>query len=398
MMSSEDDDDDFEEVESEEEKPKKKSSKKPTNKSTAKTKKEPKKAESTIKKQSPKKEPIMLPKTGNILDDIDALLAMETKPKHIKQSNMNSTIDEDDDSDFEEVEMGKGEEHLAQMLKRATPLEVNIQTKKARKEVDYAAKVERMFRAAQKQLRIATIKTHLVCWITHGLYLNKLCSDQVISAQVMSLNLKPKKFQLVNFNKKLLCEFLSLVSKQFKLNEDDSFNKSMLITRDSLSQVIGEQKCANFLQYILIVLVVLRNSGVKARLCVCFDVIPMTQEKVVTSKEEEVEKAEKKPVRATTSKKKNKKILSEDEEELESDESEETKSKKSKKRKSETEIKAKPVKKSKKESERLSSKLSQLETSDDEDYEVKQPNSPKSTNQSEDRFYWIEVYLEEEKT
>lgn len=372
MMSSSDD---FESLSDESDSTSKKKSKK----SKAKPKK---KAEPAKKVNSPLK---TVQKPMNILDSIDQMLLMETHSKHPKKP-LNKTIDDEDDSDFEEVEMGKGEAHLAEMLKRNDGIEINVQSKKAKKEVDYKAKMERMFKAAQKQLRITMIKTHIVGWITHGYYLNKLCSDEELCALALSYGLEPKKFQLVNFNKKILCDFLAKINKKFELSKD-SFNKIIQVTKENLSQSISDLNCINFLQYILLVLIILRNQGIKVRLCVCFDVISLKQQST----------------KATTSKgsSKSNQILSSDEEE---EEEEEPVKKTSKKRKSETEIKSKNTKKPKvpeksTNKRRLSSKLSALESSAEEEEETESQTSEKSDKEmTDERFYWLEVYLEEEKT
>lgn len=291
QMSSNSSSDEFEDVDADEVK-KKKSKQKP--KSTAAAKKTP-----TPQKVKPE----------NKLDSIEQILRMETQSKATRSNLNNETMEfNDDDSDFEEVEMNNGEEHLAEMLKRNASIEVNVQTKKTKKEVDLKAKMERMFKAAQKQLRITMIKTHIVCWLTHGLYLNSLVADKQLIALALSLESKfqVKKFQLVNFNKKTLCELLAKINKNVSCEigaDEDLFNKSTLITQETLCEAISQLKCKNFLLYHLIVLAILRNHGIKSRLCVCFDVIPLGEEKSPAAKTSTAK-------RPTTSRKNNKKILS----------------------------------------------------------------------------------------
>ncbi len=175
---------------------------------------------------------------------------METQPQTSKSARMNNqTIldcdDEDDDeaeSDFEEVEMEKGEVHLAELLKRDKPLEVNIENnKKSKKKVDLQAKMERMFKAAQKQLRIMTIKTHLVSWLTHGLYLNSICLDLEVASFVLSVQDKfatKNKFQLVNFNRKILVEFLLKINKNLQ-EERLKVAVDLMNTLDNIEQQSG---------------------------------------------------------------------------------------------------------------------------------------------------------------
>jgi len=213
-------------------------------------------------------------KSENLLDDIDLMLRREIQSK-VSRSNPNKSMTDnhEDESDFEEVEMDKGEEHLNEVLQRKTSIEVSVQSKKDKKKVDMKAKMERMFKAAQKQLRIITIKTHIVCWLTHGLYLNKMCSDPEIIALALSFESKfqLKKFQLINFNRKNLCELLAKINKNiFCETNNEKFNQSSLITQESLAKAISEMKCENFLQYYLLALIILRNQSIKSRLCILY--------------------------------------------------------------------------------------------------------------------------------
>lgn len=419
QSSSDSEFEEVEEIESESEPEEKKKE------SKSKSKPKPTKpVQKALTPQKPKSE-------NNVLDDIDMMLRMEIQSK-VSRSKLNKTMDnEEDESDFEEVEMDKGQEHLNEVLKRNNSIEVSVQTKKVKKQVDMKAKMERMFKAAQKQLRIITIKTHIVCWLTHGLYLNKICSDPELLAFALSLEskFKVKKFQLVNFNRKNLCELLAKINKTILCETDqDKFNESLLITQESLIVAITQLKCLNFLQYHLLALIILRNQSIKSRLCISFDVIPLNAEKTAAAV------ATKQPAkRPSTSKKNNKKILStdfDDDDDEDSDEDVEmkdeeeekgVKKKSSKKRKSETEIEAKTKKKQKKaiqqpdekepKKKRLSSRLSQMESDQEQDSDADEESSKSSaksdassSKQSEDpkkssfKHYWLEVYLEEEKT
>jgi len=255
QSSSDSEFEEVEEIESDPEKKKKETKSKP---------KPTKSVQITPTPQKPKSE-------NNVLDDIDMMLRREIQSK-VSRSKLNKTMDNvEDESDFEEVEMDKGQEHLNEVLKRNSSIEVSVQTKKAKKQVDMKAKMERMFKAAQKQLRIITIKTHIVCWLTHGLYLNKICLDPELIAFALSLESKfqVKKFQLVNFNRKNLCELLAKINKTILCETDqDKFNESSLITQQSLIEAISELKCLNFLQYYLLALIILRNQSIKSRLCI----------------------------------------------------------------------------------------------------------------------------------
>lgn len=158
--------------------------------------------------------------------------------------------------------------------------QITLNAKKAKKPADMKARMERMLKALEKKFSIAMIKTHLICWLAHGSYLNKYCLKRFVSALALSIDkLYPENFQLINFNKNTLKEFLSNAKKCFKIESSEEFLKNNAkISSQTLSQVLGKQKCSSYLEFILIILIALRNLNVKCRLCVCFDCVSLKQE------------------------------------------------------------------------------------------------------------------------
>jgi hypothetical protein len=260
-----------------------------------------------------------------IENDVEALLHVERTQKISKISKNNPDEDEDDD-DFEEVEMENLHEvdlRIASMSREA--VEVTIGNKKTvnKKTVDTAARFERIFKALNKKYTIGAIKTHLVCWLNYGFYLNKICCDQELCAIVLSMNNceilegKDKNISLKNL-KKALGDFKNLFNFD-KVKSDEFLNKNVLITRERLISSITKFECRNYLEYLLIILIMLRNMGIRTRLCVCFEVIQMPDQR--------------KNSKNNNSNKKDDSSDSEEDEDMELDENEEVK-KKGKKRKS----------------------------------------------------------------
>ena len=316
----------------------------------------------TVKKTSPSDKVSKTDKTSQkspvknktkIENDVETLLNMERGQTATKVSKNNLDEDEDDE-DFEEVEMENLHEvdaRIASMSREA--IEVTIGNKKTmnKKTIDMAARFERIFKALSKKNAIAAIKTHILCWLNYGFYLNKICCDQELCAIALSMN----ELEIQgNKNKKINLKTLKNVLVQFKnafnldkVKSDEFLNKNVLITRESLISSVSKMECRNYLEYILILLIALRNIGLNARLVVCFDVITMPDQR-----------------------KNNKKIKNEensdseyDDEEMEvDDKSEEESGKKSKKRKSD-QVAEKPKKATKK------AKILKLAESTDEEKE-----------------------------
>lgn len=374
-----------------------------------------------------------LNKTENLANNIENLLKMETQFNGPKSSKEEEFMDDDDDDEsdegeFEEVEMEKTAENelkLAQMSKETNIVVTIDPKKKTTKKADMAAKMERMFKCMQKQLNVTMIKTHLLCWLTHGFYLNSIALNDLVRSVVLSMdNFTIEKFKILNFSEKILTEFLTKMKKKIIKNdnndeENDFLEKNMLITPDSLIETISSQKCSNYLQYILIILIALRNLNIKVRLCVCFDVIPMNNYNKQRKPNSSLSKS-KKPSNSATSRQASKRKssdtkqkdtkktkLSKDEQLSENSEDSDYEEEYNEESSDEKESKAKKsnkgtkavvdTKNEKKQSIKLLKPNNKILSSDADDIieETNDENYPRNANY---RNYWLEIYLEKEKT
>jgi hypothetical protein len=230
------------------------------------------------KKISPKKS-VESP-VNEIEDEIEKKLKnlegnnLKSKSKS-NESFMNQISDDDDEVSWEEVE--ENEDELYKTAKvNAQPVQF-LFDKKKNKKVDMEAKIERMKKALMKKLYLFTLKSHLLCWIGHGFYLNKVYSHPLVHATLLSMN-------EFNFDNNLNTDTAGLTTILSKLNE--IFNKNCklyslesipintLCTPTKLSESIGNLKFNNYLEYILACLAILRNNTkFKVRLSICFEVI-----------------------------------------------------------------------------------------------------------------------------
>ncbi|CAF0817063.1 unnamed protein product [Brachionus calyciflorus] len=391
----------------------KRSTKKNTNKQTS--KKEPAKKEISKTKEKVKKEVVIeekveepmqiddvktkLTQIENVESKIDLLLKFESNNKVKKTENDKSEMsddsdddidnkklkkevddDEEDDDEFEEVEM---DHHvsLSEVKMDKDEIQVTIGDKKVKKSVDLQARMERMFKSMQKKFSVAMLKTHLLCWAAHGFYLNKLSLNPFIRALVISID-PSNYFQLVNFNKECLQTLLEKTNSLFHLNSKLSEKSEFLNTGTqkntlkSLGHAISSQKCSNYLQYLLILIVLMRSLNLKCRLCVCLDVITVKEEK---------------PAKKTSKKK-------ESDSESELSESEEDEKPKKSAKKSTKKVKKEEVEEDSTETKPAPNKKIQknnLILSDDSKLELNEKCSKLPS--ADYRNYWLEVYLEEEK-
>lgn len=159
----------------------------------------------------------------------------------------------------------------------------NNKKAKSAKNSDPRAKFERMLNALRKKISISALKTHLLCWLAHGFYLNRIClEDQHLAAQVLSYSVEIKssgKLNPATIDLDTLKTYLKNANKVLIADKDhvkrllESTNGTETITAESMRDVVGELKFTTYLQYVLIVVLLLRLNGLRTRLCVCFDVI-----------------------------------------------------------------------------------------------------------------------------
>jgi hypothetical protein len=101
---------------------------------------------------------------------------------------------------------------------------VNIHNGKTKKKVDLEAKMARMLKALQKQQSIEIHKAHLVCWLAHGFYLNKICLSDHVRATALSMHLGLEQLQLINFDRNLLKDFLVKLNEKIELDDQNIGN------------------------------------------------------------------------------------------------------------------------------------------------------------------------------
>ena len=156
----------------------------------------------------------------------------------------------------------------------------NNKKAKSAKNSDPRAKFERMLNALRKKISISALKTHLLCWLAHGFYLNRIClEDQHLAAQVLSYSEEIGKLNPATIDLDTLKSYLKNVNKVLIADKDqvkrllESTDGTETITAESMRDVVGELKFTTYLQYVLVVVLLLRLKGMRTRLCVCFDVI-----------------------------------------------------------------------------------------------------------------------------
>ncbi len=76
--------------------------------------------------------------------------------------------------------------------------------------------MERMIKALNKKFGIEIVKSHLVCWLAHGFYLNQICLSDLVRATGLSMldHFDLKNFQLINFNQCILDKFLKNIRQK----------------------------------------------------------------------------------------------------------------------------------------------------------------------------------------
>ena len=208
------------------------------------------------------------------------------KQKKVKEDEEdNDEDDEDGDDEWDEVKIDDIDETPG-IVSRDT-IEINIEggKKKAQKKkgFDFGAYMIRTYKSFQKKLTIEIHKAHLVCWVYHGLYMNKLTTNKFINSIALSLC---DQFLLEFKNEVMSLELATnlltfLRGKFIKSTEKENnmeMGEAMTFNRASVLFSIQNLESKNDLELILIILAFLRTLNIRSRLCVSFDVAHLKEE------------------------------------------------------------------------------------------------------------------------
>lgn len=208
---------------------------------------------------------------------------LEVPPAANKRQGDDSN-EEDSNEEWEEVEELMGEDQMIKSQLPSMPVEVFLDvpdipglSKRKKKTFDIHAYLRRKWKKFKKDLHENTHKVHLLCFVSYGIQLNRICNSPLLHAVVMStcgqeaLNLGQLTLssltQLVHwFNGKMSSPAGGSVTKEACIPLHDLENELL----DDLSKSAHR----TYLRHVLIFLLLLRSRGTAARLVLAARPIP----------------------------------------------------------------------------------------------------------------------------
>ena len=222
------------------------------------------------------------------------------KEKLTKKTNYDDddSDDDDDDDGWEEVKVDETEPDLDQIMATISrePIEIHIEgSKKKKKQFDIGQYMKRIYKSFQKKMSIEVHKTHLLSWLYHGLYLNEQANNEIALATALSICPEELyELQYSVFDRDVLTQLLQNLNESIKIENKSIENDYKVCTR-STCEAIGSLKAHNNLEYILVVLALMRCLKIRCRLCISFNVVSIkTDAKQLNSgkKRKEVDEGE----------------------------------------------------------------------------------------------------------
>jgi xeroderma pigmentosum group C-complementing protein len=227
------------------------------------------------------------------------IIKLKSRKSPVKKSNnKKKQIEKEDDEDSDEDEWDdvKINDDVAPSVVSQNTIEIKIDSGKKKRQnksngFDFAAYMVRTYKNFQKKLTVEMHKAHIVCWVYHGLYLNKLTTNKFINAIALSLC---DQF-LMEFKNEAMC--IELVNDIFKflrgkiVKSDETSEEISTFNRISILLSLQNLKYKNNLEFILLILAFLRCLNIKTRLCISFDVVPLKEENDEKKKKSSVKKS-----------------------------------------------------------------------------------------------------------
>ncbi|KAL0273232.1 UNVERIFIED_CONTAM: hypothetical protein PYX00_005958 [Menopon gallinae] len=192
-----------------------------------------------------------------------------------------------DEDEWEEVKM----EEKPEIRDPVIPKEgVNITLElpahnslKKKKGFDVEAHIKRQINQVKRELQLLMHKVHVLCWIAHQKFVNRVLNSDTLMGVSLSIvsskNLYPPKYSDLGYLERILKWFHSVIELKENVKNPER-------TKD-----LSEQLCHQFsvksayskTHYVFMFIVILRTLGLKARLVMSFQVVPIRPKNIELS-------------------------------------------------------------------------------------------------------------------
>ncbi|XP_049791497.1 DNA repair protein complementing XP-C cells homolog isoform X1 [Schistocerca nitens] len=221
--------------------------------------------------------------------DVSQLLALgegldpKPKPKSVRKTKKRNILkdtvesEEEGSSDWEEVDTStfKGQEVKHTIPKEGIAVTVqvpNMHQKKKKKGIDVATYVRRQINRVRRDIQILMHKAHLLCWVAHGNYVNKILNSEMLMA--LALSLVPSKYCYTDRHMDLanLKRIVQWFSKTVAVQENVDDKEDLFI---SLQAQFQKKAAKSRKDMVLMFVCVLRSLGINTRLVISLQPLPL---------------------------------------------------------------------------------------------------------------------------
>lgn len=150
--------------------------------------------------------------------------------------------------------------------------------KKKSKAMDLEMILKRRINRVKKEYQIYMHQVHILCWIAHGNYLNKILNDMELMAASLSLIPSEQCYPSNRINLKYLEQISKWYCEALDVKEDKNelkYKPNKIPLNISLLQQINKKKFTTRKSKVYIFICLLRALGVKCRLVLNFRLVPL---------------------------------------------------------------------------------------------------------------------------
>ncbi|XP_053207648.1 DNA repair protein complementing XP-C cells homolog [Panonychus citri] len=221
----------------------------------------------------------------------------QEKNKKLKKNDEISDGDDSDEEseDWEEVEEaeidddeGDKEEALAnykpQLPEQGVQISIDgpkiFNKKRRKKQVDVGEILRQQLNRMKKEVQIEMHKTHLLCLLSRGFYLNHITRNPLISSYALSY-LTDFTFDLKKVNLLFVRDFTNWFRSWFTL--DKKIRSKTVDLIESLTKAFGTRSVNSLVEYVLMFISLLRiySPKIQVRLCYALNPVPIKPDDLV---------------------------------------------------------------------------------------------------------------------
>lgn len=150
----------------------------------------------------------------------------------------------------------------------------DLYRKRKKKGFDMAVHLRRRLNRVKRELQVLIHKVHLLCWIAHGQYINSVLNSEILMAQCLSLIPSQHCYPSKYINLSYLEQIVEWFKKTVTITESTE-SGPLLPLCESLQQSFQLRTACSARDLVLMFICILRTLGVKARLIMSLQPLPL---------------------------------------------------------------------------------------------------------------------------